>query len=119
MGRGKRQRLSDVADAAVSTQSSSSSGGNIIKDSLDSELCRFLVKLLSWGLMSACRVQEIAHAAYQDEQRLVQSMCTSSAGAMASVHGSTSLKRFAALGSFGRCPGTCFRVLRLYLGEPC
>jgi hypothetical protein len=82
-------------------------------DVFDSELCKFLVKQWSLGLLSATKVQAIAYAAYRDEQHLIGRLPESSYAL-----GSTTLAGFAVLGSYGRQAGNIARELRALLGEP-
>jgi len=128
MGRGRRERLDAMAldeltshAALASDTSANSAAGHGL---LDSELCKFLAKQWSWGFLSAVRVQQLAHAAYDDEHRLLQRLQEHSASshavhaAILNMGGSKTLEQFASLGNWGRRRGNCARELRNLLGEP-
>ena len=127
MARGRRQRLATMASAhsevvaQIASMTSSSSPSTYI---FDSELCKGLAREWSWGFMRAAKLQRIAQSAYDDEHRLLQrlqdtySQNPSLAPIISDIEGSTTLAKFAALGSWGKCPGNCARDLRNILGEP-
>ena len=117
--RGRRQRLAAVAAAPLDEAAAPLPLPSVKLDGgkFDSDLSRLLASQWSWGLISATTLQSIAHAAYQDEQRLLQRLSTQvKYGEI--VIGSKSLKDFAALGNFGRQPGNIARDLETLLGEP-
>ena len=87
----------------------------VAEKEVDSSLCTLLVKQWAWGFCSAAKLQETAHAAWVDEQRLLKKYVTFAEGELI---GSTTLRLFASLGSWGVHPNNVLRDLKEVLGEP-
>ena len=116
---GRLQRIARAKAVAASSSNASSTGSswhipvsNLTHQSFDSEVVNFLVYQWAWGHMSATKVQQIAHVSYNDQIALLQKLNLSYDNI------STSLKKFASLGTWGKNPANCHDELLKYLGEP-
>jgi len=119
---GRQQRFRNVEAAAErltpTLSASSSSGANhsptptYVFGECDSELAAHLLKLWSWGRLSAVRVQEISSKSHHDQKTLLVSLGLSPDLAH------RSLAKLSKLGGEGKYPNHCHSELITFLGEP-
>ena len=107
-------RLQRIAIAQQSEQVGGSSSGDSPHTShgFDSELVAHLVFEWSWGHVSAPGMQAIAHKAFNDQVALLSSL------GMSPDNISSTLKKVASLGTWGKNDQNCNRELLQWLGEP-
>ena len=111
--RGGRQQRKEIQAALASEAPSSSSNAFPSTGFLiDSSAALDYLKQFAEGGISATEVQHRAHQDYKDQIRLLDNL------GMHHGHVLSSIKKLAALGSWGRLKGNVAKELRILLGEP-
>ena len=105
-GRHKRRQAADAARATEDGPPGPDA------DPTNPTLIKELLKEWSMGLISAVRLQKLAHRAFEDQKSLLKSL------GISPDHIHANLRKFASLGDWGRTPNHINEALLTCLGKP-